>query len=68
MAKQDKENAEDKSGRPFVGIHFECCNIYSRIYINKMKTAYVGWCPKCGAKIEISIDPNGTDDRFFSAR
>ncbi|TET31818.1 MAG: hypothetical protein E3J72_21275 [Planctomycetota bacterium] len=68
MAKQDKENAEGEGDRPFIGILFECCNIYNRIYINKMQTAYVGWCPRCGAKIEIPIDPNGTDERFFRAR
>jgi len=68
MGEQNKDDAGEEGGRPFIGIHFECCNIYNRIYINKAKTAFSGWCPKCGAKIEIPVDPHGTDDRFFTAR
>jgi hypothetical protein len=55
------------SKRPFIGVIFKCCNIYSRIYINKKKSAFVGWCPKCGAKMEVLISPTGKKKNFFIA-
>ena len=33
--------------REFIGIVFKCCKVYSRVYLNKEKTAYVGVCPRC---------------------
>jgi len=56
-----------KKGRPFLGIIFKCCNIYSRIYLNKDGTAFVGWCPKCGKKTRIKVSKDGVPDRFFIA-
>ena len=53
--------------RPFIGMHFKCCNVYSRIYLNRRQTAFVGWCPKCAQKTEVRVSPQGTDDRFFTA-
>jgi hypothetical protein len=53
--------------QPFVGVHFKCCDVYTRIYINRDATAYVGYCPRCAKKIELTIGPDGTDARFFEA-
>ena len=47
---------------------FECCDVYARIYINKSKTAYVGWCPRCTHRVEIKINPSGTASRFFKVK
>jgi hypothetical protein len=55
------------SARRFVGIHFACCDVYSRIYINRQESAYVGYCPRCTRRIELKIGPGGTDSRFFTA-
>ncbi len=57
-----------ESGRSYLCIYFECCRVYQRIYLNRGRTAFVGWCPRCAAKVEIKVDPHGTDARFFSAR
>jgi len=56
-----------KNKRPFIGMHFKCCNVYSRIYLNRAGTAFVGWCPKCAVKAEVTVSPSGTKARFFSA-
>jgi len=55
------------AGRRFVGIHFACCDVYSRVYINRHETAYVGNCPRCLRRLELKIGPGGTDARFFTA-
>jgi len=53
--------------RRFLGIHFACCDVYSRIYVNRQGTAYEGYCPKCSRPIRVAIGPGGTDQRFFTA-
>ena len=55
-------------GRKYLGIMFECCNIYSRIYQNKEGTAYVGRCPKCMRLVRVPIGEGGTNTRFFRAQ
>jgi hypothetical protein len=61
--------SEKQSGqkRPFIGIHFQCCRVYSRIYLNAAGTAFVGWCPKCAKKAEIFVSTTGSSSRFFTA-
>jgi hypothetical protein len=54
--------------RKFLGIHYECCNAYSRAYVNKEGTRYEGGCPRCGKRVEVKIGSGGTDTRFFNAR
>jgi hypothetical protein len=54
-------------GRRFVGIHFVCCDVYTRVYINREESAYEGTCPKCAKRVRLRVGPGGTDARFFSA-
>ncbi len=63
-----REERRDEQGRPYLGIYFECCGVYARIYKNKAGTAYVGWCPRCMRQLEIKCGRGGTDHRFFRAR
>jgi hypothetical protein len=53
--------------RRFVGVQFTCCDVYSRVYINRDETAYEGNCPKCAKRVRLLIGPGGTDARFFTA-
>lgn len=72
VAKQpDKTSGDasqlDRPRRPFIGIQFQCCRTYARIYRNAEMTAYVGNCPRCAGRIEVPIRHGGGSARFFSA-
>lgn len=53
--------------RRSVGVHFICCDVYTRVYVNRDETAYEGNCPKCAKRVRLRIGPGGTDAPFFSA-
>ena len=65
---QGSKPKKDTDCRPFVGIYFECCHVYARVYRNKAGTQYAGHCPRCLAPIHLGIGSEGTSRRFFRAR
>ncbi len=60
-------SSNSNRGRRWLGIRFDCCDVYNRIYRNAAGTAYAGRCPKCYRRITIRVGPAGTVNRFFRA-
>ena len=65
MCEEDNENKPEK--KAYLGIMFNCCGAYGRIYKNKDNTAYVGRCPKCMRTVKVPVGSGGTNARFFNA-
>lgn len=58
--------AEEKQ-RPFIGMHFKCCNVYCRIYLTATGDAYAGHCPKCARPVRLKVAAGGSKAKFWSA-
>jgi hypothetical protein len=62
----------DKRGReaerPWIGVHFECCGIYARVYRDVSADRYESRCPKCAAPITIRVSPDGVSTNIVRAR
>ncbi len=70
MSGGEPEDANAQSGaavgRPFLQIHFACCNVYQRIYRSADGKNYNGRCPKCGKPVRFEVGSGGTDCRSFT--
>lgn len=56
-----------RESRPFLGVMFECCKVYARVYRNAAGTHYTGNCPRCAKGVRFRIGEGGQSGRFFSA-
>lgn len=64
MAQRPQEQPEF-AGRPYLRVYFECCNVYQRLYRDRMGRYYAGRCPRCLRHIRFRIGPGGTPAREF---
>lgn len=68
---QEDNSNQQRQKRKFIGVWFECCHAYGRLYKNKEGTLYRGRCPKCLRWVKVPIDvnsENATNRRFFRGR
>ena len=56
-----------RTPRPFIGVHFKCCNVYARVYLNRLGTAYFGHCPRCTRALKIQVKEGGSSAKFWNA-
>lgn len=55
------------TGRPYLGIHFECCGVYTRVYRRPDQLVYQTRCPRCLREVRIRVSRDGTSARIFRA-
>jgi hypothetical protein len=53
--------------RPYVGILFECCGVYARVYRRPDQKFYFGRCPKCLRATRIRVGRDGINAKLFRA-
>jgi hypothetical protein len=51
--------------RPYLSVHFACCNIYLRIYRTPDNKSYKGHCPRCNKQVTFTVAQGGTSSRIF---
>lgn len=56
------------SSRPFLSVHFACCNVYQRVYRDADGKAYRGRCPRCALPVTFAVGEGGTSARTFVVR
>ncbi len=61
-------SGQSLANRPWVGVHFDCCSVYTRLYRSADGTVYRGVCPRCLRRVTLRVGPDGTSARFFVAR
>jgi hypothetical protein len=64
----DYRQAASPGPRPYIGMFFECCHVYTRVYRRPGETCYIARCPRCLRSTRIQVAPDGTNTRFLRAR
>lgn len=59
--------AHRQGARPYLGIYFECCHVYARVYRRADQPQYVARCPRCLRAAKIRVAADGSRKRMFIA-
>lgn len=52
--------------RPHINVHFKCCNVYARVYLDAKGGAFAGHCPRCATPVRLEVSDDGDPGRFWS--
>jgi hypothetical protein len=63
----DTPDQPPAESRPYIGILFECCGIYARLYRRPDRMVYQGRCPKCLRSVRVRVGRDGVNSRLFRA-
>ena len=58
-------NDEKPKKRQYIGIWFDCCQTYGRLYKTADGRFYTGRCHKCLRTARARVGADGTERRFF---
>ncbi|MGE0479427.1 MAG: hypothetical protein AB7Q17_03040 [Phycisphaerae bacterium] len=61
-------NSSRRVARPYVGVFFECCGAYARVYRDPGVLEYVGRCPRCLRPLRVRVSREGVPARQLRAR
>lgn len=65
---EESDDNKQRQSRPYIGVQFQCCQVYTRIYRDPKVMYYEGRCPKCMKPIRVEVDPkNGVAGKFIKA-
>ncbi|MSP72224.1 MAG: hypothetical protein EXR76_08595 [Myxococcales bacterium] len=67
-APDGESSATTGEARPYLGVSFECCQVYARVYRNAAGDKYVGSCPRCARQVRFSVGDGGSGSRFWTVR
>jgi hypothetical protein len=65
MSSEDGSGAQ---GRPYLGVQFDCCGTYARVYRDRDGKQYSGRCPKCLRPVRFQVGAEGSAQRFWRVR
>lgn len=70
-AAPENSNSFDERGaagpRPYIGVLFKCCGIYTRVYRRAEQKVYQARCPRCLRAAQVRVGEKGTNARIFEA-
>lgn len=58
---------DSPNARLWIGVLFECCGVYLRVYREPNIDRYEGRCPSCGRQVVVRVGSDGTSSRVFRA-
>lgn len=65
MTRDAKDDANATGAPQSLGVMFECCHIYRRIFKRPDGSAYEGRCPKCGHPARVLVGEGGSASRVW---